>query len=311
MSPLARMLAVGLLALPALALPACSQSLLDEGDEDQDEEVEPVEQTNDELRSAVACAEKTEQAYSRGTPRTVKVITVGGKRITKATGHAFLKMQHAADAAGVRLSLTSGFRTMAEQQHLYNCYRNKSCNGGRLAARPGYSNHQNGLAVDVSTSSWLARNAGKYGFVRTVSGEPWHYEYRGKDPGGPCGRGDASSTSDTTDDAPLIPDDPTGDPDPVVVDDPLIDGAVAVEAPREGVTYANGIWMRARAMNSRVVKVVYVSGNFTLGDSDDPSAGFAVHYTFGVLGERTVTAQGYDASGKKIAESSVTFSIAE
>lgn len=303
---LARTLAAGLLVLPALLLPACTQALDDDAD---DAESEPTEQTNDELRSAVSCAERTEQAYSRGAPTTVRVIKVGGKPVTKATGHAFLRMQKAADAAGVRLTLTSGFRTQAEQSYLYNCYRTKRCNGGRLAARPGYSNHQNGLALDVSTSAWLARNAGRFGFVRTVRGEPWHYEYRGRDPGGPCGRAQASDTGMTSDEEPLDPVTPQ-EPDPVV-EEPLIDDAVAVDAPRPGVTYANGIWMRARAMNPRVVKVVYVSGNYTLGASDDVTAGFAVHYTFSVLGERTVTAEGYDASGKKIAEESVTFSIAE
>ncbi|MFN7135837.1 MAG: D-alanyl-D-alanine carboxypeptidase family protein, partial [Myxococcales bacterium] len=86
--------------------------------------------------------------------------------------------------AGVRLNPVSGFRTMAQQQHLWNLYRSGR---GNLAARPGYSNHQMGLSVDVTTNGsynsaayrWLARNARRYGFVNDVRGEPWHWTFRG------------------------------------------------------------------------------------------------------------------------------------
>src|SRR6476646_708393 len=128
----------------------------DEEEEADDEEVEPVAAGSDELRSAVSCKARTDTGYRGGNSYSLQVIHVGGKPPTKTTGHAFLKMQAAAHAAGVRLSLTSGFRTMAEQRHLYSCYQSKSCNNGNLAARPGYSNHQSGTAVDLSTSSWLA-----------------------------------------------------------------------------------------------------------------------------------------------------------
>ena len=54
-------------------------------------------------------------------------------------------------------------------------------------APPGKSKHQNGIAIDINTSSktrkggtyhWLCLNAYKYGFIRTVSSEEWHFEYR-------------------------------------------------------------------------------------------------------------------------------------
>ena len=76
--------------------------------------------------------------------------------------------------------------------------------GEKLAARPGHSEHQTGLAVDfaakgVSTLTtsfaktkagiWLAANAWKYGFIlrypkgkTAVTGyqfEPWHFRYVG------------------------------------------------------------------------------------------------------------------------------------
>jgi LAS superfamily LD-carboxypeptidase LdcB len=57
-------------------------------------------------------------------------------------------------------------------------------------ARPGFSNHQNGVAVDIqvnsSTSSpvyvWLKMNAKAYGFINTGASfkppEFWHWEFR-------------------------------------------------------------------------------------------------------------------------------------
>ena len=66
-----------------------------------------------------------------------------------------------------------------------------------LAATPGTSQHQNGRAFDIDlgystndtkqphpeamteTYKWLLLNAHKYGFVRTVANERWHWEYLG------------------------------------------------------------------------------------------------------------------------------------
>jgi LAS superfamily LD-carboxypeptidase LdcB len=110
-------------------------------------------------------------------------------------------MQSAARAAGVRMSISSGFRTMKEQQYFWNCYQTKSCNHGNLAARFGYSNHQSGSALDLSTSTWLANNAARFGFHRTVGKEPWHYEFSGADPGGPCSAKAAVASEDGEDDA--------------------------------------------------------------------------------------------------------------
>lgn len=59
-------------------------------------------------------------------------------------------------------------------------------------APPGTSKHGDGIAVDVNTGSrtgaigplsesvykWMIKNAHKYGFVRTVSSEEWHFEFR-------------------------------------------------------------------------------------------------------------------------------------
>jgi len=63
-----------------------------------------------------------------------------------------------------------------------------------LVAPPATSSHGNGIALDIQTGtrikdahhihdlneevySWLVKNSWKYGFVRTVAKEVWHYEY--------------------------------------------------------------------------------------------------------------------------------------
>jgi len=114
------------------------------------------------------------------------------------TACAFARMAAAASAAGVQLKIASGFRTLARQTYFWNCYQTKKCNGGNLAARPGNSNHGQGIALDLNTDCgkqpsgsrpapsackssrvymWLLNNARTYGFIRAVATEPWHWEY--------------------------------------------------------------------------------------------------------------------------------------
>ncbi len=192
----------------AVGLPGCAAETGDEEDEDYEEEPQ-VDTSEEALRSGVSCAEKAATGYNRGSAYAMKVVTVGGKSTAKPTAHAFLKLQAAADRAGVSLSINSGFRTMAEQQRLYDCYRTKRCNNGNLAARPGFSNHQNGRALDLATSNWgwVRSNAPKFGFRATVPSERWHWEFSGADPGGPCSGGSTApaASPDGADDA-----EPTG-----------------------------------------------------------------------------------------------------
>ena len=118
----------------------------------------------------------------------IEVVTVGNDEVGVAAAHAFLLLREAAAADGVALILNSGFRTMKEQEYLYDCYLSKKCNSGNLAAKPGFSNHQNGIALDIKDPSakWLYAHARSYGFENTVPSEPWHWEYAGADPGGMC-----------------------------------------------------------------------------------------------------------------------------
>lgn len=122
-------------------------------------------------------------AYVNGQPRSISVVPVGNGEYMRAdAAGAFKAMQAAAARDGIQLPAVSGFRSMAEQQALYQKYLNGT---GNLAAKPGYSNHQNGIAIDIGgvggfntrTFQWLKSHAGQYGFVNKVPGEYWHFDY--------------------------------------------------------------------------------------------------------------------------------------
>ncbi len=128
------------------------------------------------------------QSYVNGSPGGEKYcVRIDGENVVTSTAAVFNVMKNAAASAGITLRVNSGFRTQSEQQYFYNCYIYKNCNSGNLAAKPGWSNHQNGIALDINSPSnvynWLVRNASRYGFVRTVPSEVWHWEYR---PGSRC-----------------------------------------------------------------------------------------------------------------------------
>lgn len=107
------------------------------------------------------------------------------KFISKDIAEFYLALVNAAEKDGVLLGLKSGFRTYAKQENLYNGYI-KKLPGFNLAAKPGFSNHEDGFAYDFAISAyegnklydWLKAHGPAHGFVRTVNREPWHWEYR-------------------------------------------------------------------------------------------------------------------------------------
>lgn len=116
---------------------------------------------------------------------------------------AFKEMVDAAYEDGINLYSVSPYRSYQTQYGLYHNYASYDGydKADTYSARPGYSEHQTGLAVDInstddsfaytSEAKWLKNNAYKYGFIlRYPSGkeyitgyqyEPWHYRYVGKD----------------------------------------------------------------------------------------------------------------------------------
>jgi len=175
------------------------------------EEPPPTEYGMSLAPLSYSCKTSTGTGYMSGKAFTIELVTVDGKPVEVKTADAYILMAQAAAKNGVNLQIVSGFRTMAEQQYLYNCYKCCCCNSCNLAATPGTSNHQSGHALDLNTSSggvfnWLNQHGATYGFKRTVPSEIWHWEWWGGGPdGGPCGDADGDGILDDGDNCPKVP----------------------------------------------------------------------------------------------------------
>lgn len=134
---------------------------------------------------------------------------VDGRKVIASTKKIVNDMKAAAAKDNVILTLNSGFRTYSEQLALrkqnvidkakvndeHYLTSEKSVKFNPVTAPPGWSNHQDGQAFDFMVRDdpntkanealaykWLVNNAIKFGFIRTVGSERWHWELRpGKD----------------------------------------------------------------------------------------------------------------------------------
>jgi soluble lytic murein transglycosylase-like protein len=100
-----------------------------------------------------------------------------GKPMRPDTAAAFDELAAAARKAGIVLSVTSAFRSDAEQAKLFAAHPDP-----KWVARPGQSLHRNGTELDLGPPSaygWLAANAPRFGFVKRYSWEPWHFGFSG------------------------------------------------------------------------------------------------------------------------------------
>lgn len=128
-------------------------------------------------------------------------------KLRKDAATALERLFGDAKAAGLDLLLASAYRSYGQQSGLYNFYVDNSGqkSADEYSARPGYSEHQTGLSVDVEPGSricelqecfantaeglWVAANAHKQGFIiryqkgeKALTGyefEPWHLRYVG------------------------------------------------------------------------------------------------------------------------------------
>jgi len=124
---------------------------------------------------------RTVTGYSHGQRTRIKLVEVSGVELEATTARAFREMATAARKKGLVLGIRSGFRSHEKQKELYRDYKR---GWGHLAARPGYSNHQSGRALDIyiddyAVYEWLKQHAADFGFRRTVRREAWHWEYVG------------------------------------------------------------------------------------------------------------------------------------
>ena len=101
-----------------------------------------------------------------------------GKRMRPDTAAAFDRMAAAARREGIWLSITSAFRSDAEQAQLFAAHPDP-----KWVAPPRRSLHRNGTELDLGPPSayeWLARNAPRFGFVKRYAWEPWHFGHVGR-----------------------------------------------------------------------------------------------------------------------------------
>lgn len=131
----------------------------------------------------------------------------GGRQLVSKAYAAFKNLKSDSADDGMKIALTSGYRSIDAQEKLYERYVQER-NGDvakvdQTTARPGCSEHNTGLAIDLvgpngvmenfgddEESVWVSENAWKYGFIvrytkenveiTGYSPEPWHITYVGK-----------------------------------------------------------------------------------------------------------------------------------
>lgn len=132
-------------------------------------------------------------------------LTAGSQQLREQAAEATEEMFKAAQDDGVELQVVSSYRSYDYQQRIYDNYLDEFGveNTDAMSARPGYSEHQTGLAMDVDTpggdetltstfgeteaGQWLADHAHEHGFIirfpkdqEEITGfqyEPWHLRY--------------------------------------------------------------------------------------------------------------------------------------
>ena len=137
-----------------------------------------------------------------------QLVRVQAERLRAPAADAYKQFAKAAKAAGVNVMPISGYRSFSEQASLYDSYVRQygQATADTLAARPGYSEHQTGLAMDIGNASgtcalqacfantpagrWAAEHGWEYGFIirypagaQATTGytyEPWHLRYVGR-----------------------------------------------------------------------------------------------------------------------------------
>lgn len=132
-----------------------------------------------------------------------------GIKVNSRVSGAYYALGERMESLGWKMTANSSFRSYEQQKSAYNKY----LNGGNLAAKPGTSNHESGLAVDLvlvndgknvlskssncpSSSIWpnvgsdsrwfgtqsklLCENLADFGLARNIKSEYWHISPTGK-----------------------------------------------------------------------------------------------------------------------------------
>ena len=127
-----------------------------------------------------------------------------GMQCSRLALNAFKEMSRAASDEGYGLVINSAYRSYQDQVDIQEFYLNAYGQDyvNKYVAKPGYSEHQTGLAFDIGSRTsrifessreykWIRENAHKYGFImrfderyEDLTGfrrEPWHFRYVGRE----------------------------------------------------------------------------------------------------------------------------------
>ncbi|MGM9959836.1 MAG: D-alanyl-D-alanine carboxypeptidase family protein [Allobaculum sp.] len=192
-----------------------------------------MEKENDEVSSSQSDEEPTAQAESAANPPIAESVDPNAQAVAAAQAptpddaylmivnkkhpisaeqevgenpvahEALMTLIAAMQNQGLNISNSySGFRTYEYQSNLYNnyCASYGQAEADTFSARPGYSEHESGLAFDLidnygqlvtsqPEAQWLLDHAHEYGFIvryqegkESITGympEPWHIRYVG------------------------------------------------------------------------------------------------------------------------------------
>ncbi|MGK7928789.1 MAG: D-alanyl-D-alanine carboxypeptidase family protein [Spirulina sp.] len=148
-------------------------------------------------------------AYEEAPTDELMAITADRRiRLRRSAAEKFIMMADAARSRGIILAPLSGYRTVAEQHHLFFDVKaqrkQNAAKRAEVSAPPGYSEHHTGYAIDIGDGKapathlsvnfehtaafrWLQENAARYNFELSfprdnpqgISYEPWHWRFVG------------------------------------------------------------------------------------------------------------------------------------
>ena len=127
-----------------------------------------------------------------------------GIKLNGEAYRAFKQMKSDMNKEGLDVLINEGYRSYSDQEELCDYYRNLYGDNyvSKYVALPGFSEHQTGLAIDLSSTStrtfsnskeykWMLDNSYRYGFIlrydsrliteTQFNSEPWHYRYVGSE----------------------------------------------------------------------------------------------------------------------------------
>lgn len=167
----------------------------------------PVTYTLSQASSLTVVVNKKHKLPSNYVPAGLTNIQNG--QLRDVTASALNSLISDASAQSYKLKVISAYRSYQSQTNIYSNYVAQSGQAAAdtFSARPGHSEHQTGLAVDLGLNGgacdletcfgttaegiWIAKNAQNYGFIvryqqgkETITGyqyEPWHLRYLGID----------------------------------------------------------------------------------------------------------------------------------